>query len=135
MGSAMDKPSDLDSSSSSLNTSQWATVIERTTPLENSKGLPKDDSNVKEDEDKSKDEVTPNRLIRPTLNARLITAEEVLACEGPESWSRLTEFMRTREISRPERSRSEPARNDAKRSSNQTNLPAKKRLRQDQTPE
>ena len=103
------------SSSSSLNASQWATVVERTTPLENGRWFPENLIDKKETENKPKEKVeqkveeTPKLLAKPALNnTRLISAEEVLASEGPDDWSRLTEFMRTRTLSRPERSRSEP---------------------------
>ena len=103
------------SSSSSLNAAQWATVVERTTPLENGRWFPEVSMDIKEVEDKPKEkkkpeiEETPRLMARPALNnARLISAEEVLAAEGPDDWSRLTEFMKTRTVSRPERSSSEP---------------------------
>ena len=106
--------SELNSSSSSSNASKWATVVERTNPLENRRWFPEamlvekeSGKEAKNEENQGTDE-TP-KLSRPTLNnARLISAEEVLESEGPDDWSRLTEFMRTRTVSRPERSRSEP---------------------------
>lgn len=102
---------DLNSSSSSLNASQWATVVERTTPLENGRWFPDVhmETNKPIEMKKPETEETPKLTARPVLNnARLISAEEVLAAEGPDDWSRLTEFMKTRTVSRPERSRSEP---------------------------
>ena len=121
----MDKSiAELNSSSSSLNASQWATVVERTTPLENRRWFPEAMLVENEEGKKSKEEKnqvvneTP-KMARPALNnARLISAEEVLANEGPDDWSRLTEFMRTRTVSRPERSRSEPMQTGSSGASN-----------------
>ena len=111
----MDKSiTELNSSSSSLNASQWATVVERTTPLENGRWFPEamlveNEAGKKSKDGKNQEPNETPKLTRPTLNnARLISAEEVLANEGPDDWSKLTEFMRTRTVSRPERSRSEP---------------------------
>ena len=92
---------------------------------------------VKDADDKTKGskqkvDETPKLVPKPALNsARLISAEEVLASEGPDDWSRLTEFMRTRTLSRPERSRSEPMQTQSSGNSNAT----KKRKRELPTPE
>ena len=96
------------SSSSSLSASQWTTVLERTSPLENT-FFTEDKPNSEMLVDQPKEETTPKRMVKPTLsNQRLISAEEVLSNDGPDDWSKLSEFMRTRVIGRPDRSRSEP---------------------------
>ena len=105
---------ELNSSSSSLNASQWATVVERTTPLEKDRWFPeamlveKEAGKTSKGEKNQGAEETPKPARLALNNARLISAEEVLANEGPDDWSRLTEFMKTRTVSRPERSSSEP---------------------------
>ena len=117
------------SSSSSLSASQWTTVLERTSPLENGSWFM--DQETKKNDQAKPDQPTkpsgihetPKLLARP-LNSRLVTAEEVLASDGPNDWSKLTEFMRTRTISRPERSRSEPMQTNVKES---TQLSKKRR--------
>ena len=120
--------SELNSSSSSLNASQWMTVLERTSPLENRAWFEdregdKKAQSVPKQTQKPKDIETPKLMAKPVINnTRLVTAEEVLSSKGPDDWSKLTEFMRTRSISRPVRSRSEPLNIEETR-----NLPKKRK--------
>ena len=91
-------------------------MLERTSPLENrwfqdeKPSTKKGNSKPK----KSDDDGTPKTLVRPSLNSvRLVTAEEVLANDGPDDWTKLADYMKTRVVGRPERARSEPMRIDS----------------------
>ena len=92
------------SSNASVNASKWVTMIERVQPLENSKCSANDETPKKDQKEDPKSDGTP-KVARPRLTkSRLVTAEEIIANDGPNDWSKLTEFMRNETISEPVRS-------------------------------